>query len=133
VAPFLAWGPYLWADGLTPRGGDGLTWACADVESDGTHPSTSGEQKVGTMLLNFMLSSPHAYPWFAASGGPPPCYANCDASSTPPILNVADFSCYLNRFAAGDSRANCDQSTTPPVLNVADFACFLNRFAAGCP
>ena len=29
--------------------------------------------------------------------------------------------------------ANCDQSTTPPVLNVLDFSCFLNRFAAGCP
>ena len=28
---------------------------------------------------------------------------------------------------------NCDGSTTPPVLNVLDFACFLNRFAAGCP
>lgn len=27
---------------------------------------------------------------------------------------------------------NCDGSTTPPVLNVLDFACFLNRFAAGC-
>src|SRR5262249_12430591 len=30
------------------------------------------------------------------------CYANCDASTTPPVLNVADFSCFLNRFAAGD-------------------------------
>ena len=28
--------------------------------------------------------------------------------------------------------ANCDNSTTPPVLNVQDFACFLNLFAAGC-
>ena len=29
-------------------------------------------------------------------------------------------------------QANCDQSTTPPVLNVLDFSCFLNKFAAGC-
>jgi hypothetical protein len=28
--------------------------------------------------------------------------------------------------------ANCDKSTTPPVINVADFSCFLQRFAAGC-
>jgi hypothetical protein len=60
------------------------------------------------------------------------CYANCDNSTTPPVLNVLDFSCFLNRFAAGDTWANCDQSTTPPVLNVLDFACFLNAFAAGC-
>jgi hypothetical protein len=64
---------------------------------------------------------------------PAPCYPNCDASTTPPILNVADFTCFLNRFAAGDPYANCDGSTTAPVLNVADFTCFLNAFAAGCP
>jgi hypothetical protein len=28
--------------------------------------------------------------------------------------------------------ANCDGSTTQPCLNVLDFGCFLNRFAAGC-
>jgi hypothetical protein len=62
-----------------------------------------------------------------------PCYPNCDNSVTPPVLNVLDFSCFLNKFAAGDPYANCDASTTPPVLNVLDFSCFLNRFAAGCP
>jgi YVTN family beta-propeller protein len=61
------------------------------------------------------------------------CYANCDGSHTPPILNVNDFACFLNKFAAGDPYANCDGSTTPPVLNVLDFSCFLNKFAAGCP
>jgi DNA-binding beta-propeller fold protein YncE len=61
------------------------------------------------------------------------CYANCDGSATPPVLNVLDFSCFLNRFAANDPYANCDGSTTPPILNVLDFSCFLNRFAAGCP
>jgi hypothetical protein len=60
------------------------------------------------------------------------CYANCDGSTVAPILNVADFACFLNAFAAGDPAANCDESTVPPVLNVADFACFLNRFSAGC-
>jgi FtsP/CotA-like multicopper oxidase with cupredoxin domain len=60
------------------------------------------------------------------------CYANCDMSTTPPVLNVADFSCFLQSFAAGNPYANCDGSTTPPVLNVADFSCFLQQFAAGC-
>jgi hypothetical protein len=63
----------------------------------------------------------------------PTCYANCDASTTPPTLNVADFTCFLQRFAASDCFANCDNSTTPPRLNVADFTCFLQQFAAGCP
>jgi hypothetical protein len=69
---------------------------------------------------------------FTPQGGTP-CYANCDASTTSPVLNVADFTCFLQRFAAGNSYANCDASTTSPVLNVADFTCFLQRFAAGCP
>jgi probable HAF family extracellular repeat protein len=64
---------------------------------------------------------------------PRECYANCDASTVPPVLNVADFVCFMDAFAAGDPRANCDESTAPPVLNVADFVCFQAAFAAGCP
>jgi hypothetical protein len=60
------------------------------------------------------------------------CYANCDGSTSVPVLNVNDFTCFLNAFAAGDTYANCDNSTSPPVLNVNDFTCFLNAFAAGC-
>src|SRR5262249_28124765 len=60
------------------------------------------------------------------------CYANCDESTLAPALNVLDFACFLNKFAAGDAYANCDGSTTSPLLNVLDFACFLNAFAAGC-
>jgi hypothetical protein len=62
-----------------------------------------------------------------------PCYANCDASTAAPVLNVADFTCFLQKFAAGDPYANCDASTVAPTLNVADFTCFLQKFAAGCP
>ena len=69
---------------------------------------------------------------FVPGGSPPACYANCDGSTQTPILNVADFTCFLQRYAAGDTYANCDNSTTPPTLNVADFTCFLQRYAAGC-
>jgi uncharacterized membrane protein len=71
--------------------------------------------------------------WVLRLPDPVLCYANCDASTAPPILNVADFTCFRNHFLAGDSYANCDGSSTAPLVNIADFACFLNRFAAGCP
>jgi hypothetical protein len=66
-------------------------------------------------------------------GGAVTCYANCDNSTVSPILNVGDFTCFLQRFAAADPYANCDGSTVNPILNVGDFTCFLQRFAAGCP
>jgi hypothetical protein len=62
-APWLAWGPYLWADGLTPRS-DGLTWACSEFADDGTHPGSLGRQKVGRMLLDFFLQDATAREWF---------------------------------------------------------------------
>jgi hypothetical protein len=68
--------------------------------------------------------------------GPAPvvgCYANCDGSATAPILNIDDFVCFINRYAAGEPWANCDGSTAEPVLNVDDFTCFLNQFVQGCP
>ncbi len=62
-----------------------------------------------------------------------PCYANCDSSTTAPILTANDFQCFLNKFAAADTTANCDGSTSTPLLTANDFQCFLNAFAAGCP
>ncbi len=59
AVPWLAWGPYFWADGLRPRG-DGLTWACSDFAADGTHPSGAGRAKVAQQLLDFMHSDPTA-------------------------------------------------------------------------
>jgi hypothetical protein len=61
------------------------------------------------------------------------CYPNCDGSTAAPVLNVQDFSCFLQKFASGNPYANCDASTQPPTLNVADFSCFLQKYAAGCP
>jgi hypothetical protein len=73
---------------------------------------------------------------------PPLCYANCDASTTPPVANVGDFTCFLQQYSAAillpgtqqvSHYANCDGSTLSPVINVADFTCFLQKYAAGCP
>jgi cytochrome c peroxidase len=74
-------------------------------------------------------------PVFCGSAGcQAPCgYANCDGSNLAPYLNVADFTCFLQRYSAGDPYANCDGSQTFPALNVADFTCFLQKYAMGCP
>ncbi|MEX2219825.1 MAG: hypothetical protein WD749_13825, partial [Phycisphaerales bacterium] len=53
--------------------------------------------------------------YYAVSGS---CYPNCDGSTQAPVLNVADFGCFLTKYAAGDAYANCDESTQAPVLNV---------------
>jgi hypothetical protein len=63
AAPWLAWGPYLWADGLVPRS-DGLTWACHDLQADGTHPSASGRQQVASRLHAFVRTDPTAREWY---------------------------------------------------------------------
>ncbi len=67
LVPWLSWGPYLWADGLTPRS-DGMTWTLADFESDGIHPSTQGRAKVAGLLWDFFSSDATATPWFLAGG-----------------------------------------------------------------
>ncbi len=67
-APWLAWGPYMWADGLNPRAGDGLTWECLDYQSsDGTHPAMGARNKVSNMLLDFMHVDGTAQPWYLSS------------------------------------------------------------------
>jgi glucose/arabinose dehydrogenase len=62
----------------------------------------------------------------------PRCPANCDGSTSTPVLNVNDFTCFLQKFGTGDCYANCDGSTTDPMLNVADFLCFLQKFQTSC-
>ena len=57
-SPLLLWGPYLWADGTTPRASDGLVWRREDLVADGTHPSPSGRKKVAEMLLHFFKEDP---------------------------------------------------------------------------
>lgn len=60
--PALLWGPYMWADGTTPRS-DGLIWECDDYKNDYIHPSPQGELKVANMLVDFFSTDATAV-WF---------------------------------------------------------------------
>jgi hypothetical protein len=66
--PLLLWGPYLWADGTTPRKADGLTWERKDLATDGVHPSESGRRKVADLLLKFFKTDGLAASWFLKAG-----------------------------------------------------------------
>lgn len=66
-APVILWGPYLWADGTSPRKSDGLVYTKEDFGADGTHPSNSGRIKVAKQLLEFFKTNPLAQPWFVSA------------------------------------------------------------------
>lgn len=88
VAPWLAWGPYVWANGAVPRS-DGLAWVRNDFEGSGLRLSPQGVQKVGTLLFDFFHDSPHTQPWFLAGGqsiaaDPTPTFAPVTPPTSPP-------------------------------------------------
>ena len=60
----------------------------------------------------------------------PTCQPNCDLSEGPTRLNVNDFVCFINKYAALDPYANCNVDS---VIDINDFACFMGKFAQGCP
>lgn len=125
VAPWLSWGPYLWADGTRARS-DGFTWLCTDLESDFTHPSASGGvPKVGRQLLAFFKTDPTATPWFlrkTVTGQPPVCSASASTNRGPVPLrvifaaNASDsdgvIRDYQWNFADGTSSTNANPAKT---------------------
>ncbi len=124
IAKFTASGTLLWSEQIGASGFDEGWGAAAD--------SLGNIYVAG--LTDGSLGGPNAGNWdaFLAKFGTS-CYANCDNSNLAPILNVNDFTCFINKYAAAAPYANCDASTLPPILNCNDFTCFLNRYAAGCP
>ncbi len=120
--PWLSWGPYLWADGLTPRS-DGLIWECEDLsENDGTHPSPSGAAKVAGLLLDYFSADATTRTWFVAE----PADLNDDG-----IVDLLDLSEILTAFASciGEPRyeaaADIDLSG---CVDLHDLSLLLSRF-----
>lgn len=64
-APWLTWGPYLWADGTSARS-DERSWVCSDFQPDGTHPGPAARVKVADQLQAFFATHASARPWYLA-------------------------------------------------------------------
>ena len=63
VAPWIGWGPYLWADGVNPRS-DGLSWPRTDYFRDAVHLNAPGVENAAGLLLTFSKTSPQTRCWF---------------------------------------------------------------------
>ncbi|MEM7205039.1 MAG: hypothetical protein AAF628_32595 [Planctomycetota bacterium] len=130
-APWLAWGPYIWADGLTPRA-DGLTWRCDDFAQDGIHPSRAGRLQVSDMIDAYFRTSSFT-PWYlgparpAAAGilvyGTPCLGASGRATETPnglPTLGNAGYALAASRLPGGAAAAiliGTDRTRSPLARN----------------
>ncbi len=66
-APWLSWGPYLWANGTTKRADDFFSEK-EDFGPDGTHHAAAGVRKMGELLLKFFENDSTTKGWFLASG-----------------------------------------------------------------
>ncbi|MCA9278023.1 MAG: hypothetical protein H6815_04455 [Phycisphaeraceae bacterium] len=84
-------------------------------------PFRSAEVDVASAAGNFVMTEI----WTEAA--PANCYADCDQNGT---LNIFDYICFGNAYAAGQAYADCDGSGS---LNIFDYICFGNKYAAGCP
>jgi hypothetical protein len=62
-APWLSWGPYLWANG-TAKGASGLSYSESDFGGDGTHPSAAGVEKIAKEMMRFFKTDSTTKPWF---------------------------------------------------------------------
>jgi hypothetical protein len=119
AAPWIAWGPYTWADGLNPRS-DGLTWAQNEFAADGTHPSQAGQTKVGRLLMQHMINSPFAEEWFLSfrKGD-----ANLDGS-----VNLTDFDILAANFGLTNRTWTQADFTYDGRVNLTDFDALAGNF-----
>lgn len=97
VAPYLAWGPYLWIDGLNPRS-DGRIWTQADMKSDCLHPSIDGGRpKVAEQLDIFFRTNETARSWFLADPSEPTPTNPPVRPTFMPVVTSHAFRIYLPR------------------------------------
>jgi hypothetical protein len=106
----LTWNTWDGGGGVSTGGGFSLT-------------GTIGQPDAGSMAGGTL----QVLGGFWGSGGPPPCYPDCNGVGG---LTIADFGCFQTKFVAADPYADCNGVGG---LTIADFGCFQTKFVAGCP
>jgi hypothetical protein len=66
-APWVGWGPYLWADAEEPNA-SGMAWLRSDFNSDMVHPSAAGQTKVADALHRHFMR----FDWYLGASPRPP-------------------------------------------------------------
>ncbi len=131
-SPWLAWGPYLWADGIIPRASDSLQWFCSDfISTDGTHPDSSGRLKVAAMLENFFKTSDYTKVWFLK--GPTAVLGDANGNG---FVSISDAVFLINYIFSGGQApspillgdANCSRT-----VNISDAVYLINYIFSGGP
>ncbi len=106
-----------WTLGVPPSGP--ATFKALDLYAD--EPASAGGRGTSGMYFDDVVLRTLCEPVAE------PCVADCDRSGA---LDLFDFLCFQNAFAAGDASADLDGDGQ---LTLFDFLAFQNAFAAGCP
>lgn len=113
--------------GLGDRGGWAETVLVVHRDAAGECDCDRIDVRQWTQAL--LASNPGTQIVYAREGGP--------AGAGESALTPMDFTCFQQRFLAGDGRgvasaASCAAATMPPALSVSDFVCFTRKLAGGC-
>jgi trimeric autotransporter adhesin len=123
------WDGNAWEE--LPGGTDGPVWSLSPFDADGPGHRPASLYIGGEFSATGWVATQNIGAWTACTT---PCHADCDSSTGQGVLDILDFLCFQNRFAAGSAYAcECDTSSGPGVCDVFDFLCYQNEFAAGCP
>ena len=107
MAPWIAWGPYLWSDGTVGRD-DGLVYECSDLGEDGIHPGPGASDKVARLLYDHLASHPTSRSWFVAAESTDETVASTVRAQTPTVATPVDSSA----AASGSEEAIAETSLT---------------------
>lgn len=122
AAPWMSWGAYLWANGLTPNG-LGIRWDINDFRPDDrTHPAAGGVDKAATAMLDFFLTDPTTRPWF----GPQCLHGDVDGNGH---IDGGDIGPFIDVLqdppaapAALQCRADANNDGIVDTLDIPEFA-----------
>lgn len=115
--------PAVTGFGARPTIGPTPTMVWLDLSVPATFQPVAGPPLFGNQLRLFAL----------APMGPTPALQAVDIAAAVPGPGDATSFVLFGAVEGGICYANCDGSSTAPILNINDFSCFLNAFAAGCP